>query len=371
MNDKRPNVFQTQNEGKKSADESAYFRPINVDPNLDFEEQERIRTEEQKRMREEAMRITQEMANEGEELRKAMVNESQDSKPVYQSVTPPPTPPVEPPSNNDNDDYDDFDDEPSVDEETRNRYIEALSQPQMNQPYDLIPLPSEGKLYSLGKKNVKLAYLTTADENILTSPNLVNSGDFLEILINRKLLEPTLRYKDLLPGDRNAIMIWLRATGYGEMYPVTIYDNDGEAFDTEVNLSELKTVKLTVDPDEDGLYTFVLPVSKNKVRFKLLTIGEMEELEAEAESRKDDFINSDSTMMLEAQIVSINDNKDRAFISNYVENMRVLDAKKLREYMGEIYCGIDMNISVKTPKGDTVNTFLPLTTKFFWPDFEI
>ncbi len=368
MSDKRPNVFQTQNDIKKTADESAYFRPINVDPNLDFEEQERLRTEEQKRMREEAMRITQEMANEGEELRKAMTEQSKPSQPVYQATTPPIVPPVVPPSNNDDEDDEE---ERRLEEERRARYIEVLSQPQMNQPYDLIPLPSEGKLYPNKKKNIKVAYLTTADENILTSPNLVESGDFLEILINRKLLEPSLRYKDLLPGDRNAIMIWLRATGYGEMYPITIYDNDGNPFDTEINLGSLKTVNLNVDPEEDGLYTFVLPVSKNKVRFRLLTIGEMEELEAEAESRKDDFINSESTMILEAQIVSINDNKDRAFISNYVENMRVLDAKKLRDYMGTINCGIDMNISVTAPNGDTINTFLPLTTKFFWPDFEI
>ena len=111
--------------------------------------------------------------------------------------------------------------------------------------------------------------------------------------------------------------------------------------------------------------------SKNIIKFRLLTIGEMEELEAEAADRKDDFINSESTMILEAQIASINGNMDRAYISNYVENMRVLDAKKLRDYMSTVYCGIDMNISIQTPKGDIVNTFLPLTTKFFWPDFEI
>ena len=314
-------------------------------------------------MREDAVRITQEMANEGEELRKAMTENTPPSKPVYQSTTPPVIPPVVPPSNDD-----DNDDEAK---EKRARYIEVLSQPQMNQPYDLIPLPSEGKLYPNKKKSVKIAYLTTADENILTSPNLVESGDFLEILINRKLLEPTLRYKDLIAGDRNAIMIWLRATGYGEMYPITIYDNDGIPFDTEINLSSLKTINLTVDPEEDGLYSFVLPVSKNRVRFRILTIGEMEELEVEAESRKDDFVNSESTMILEAQIVSINENKDRVFISDYVESMRVLDAKKLREYMSNINCGIDMNISIKSPNGEIVNTFLPLTTKFFWPDFEI
>jgi hypothetical protein len=369
MSEKRPNVFQTQNDVKKTADESAYFRPINVDPNLDLDEQEKIRTAEQKVMRDEAMRKTLEMASEGEQLRKAMSEQPDNNKQTYQATTPPVSPPIIPPSNDDDDD-DDYEDE-ELKKEERARLIEVLSQPQMNQPYDLIPLPSEGKLYSNNKKSVKVAYLTTADENILTSPNLVESGDFLEILINRKLLEPTLRYKDLIPGDRNAIMIWLRATGYGEMYPITIYDNDGEPFDTEINLSTLKTIKLSVEPEEDGLYTFILPVSKNKVRFRVLTIGEIEELEAEAEDRKDEIINSELSMILESQIVSVNDNNDRAYISNFVENMRILDAKKLREYIGSINCGIDMAISVQTPKGDTVNTFLPLTTKFFWPDFEI
>lgn len=366
MSEKRPNVFQTQSDIKKTADESAYFRPINVDPSLDLDEQEKIRTEEQKVMRDEAMRKTLEMASEGEQLRKSMNEQLDNNQQTYQATTPPVVPPTVPPSN---DNYDSEGEE--LRKEERERLIEALSQPQMNQPYDLIPLPSEGKLYSNNKKTVKVAYLTTADENILTSPNLVESGDFLEILINRKLLEPSLRYKDLLPGDRNAIMIWLRATGYGEMYPITIYDNDGEPFDTEINLSELKTIKLSVDPEEDGLYSFVLPVSKNTIKFRLLTIGEMEELEAEAEDRKDDFINSELTMILEAQIASINGNMDRAYISNYVESMRILDAKKLREYMSTVSCGIDMNISIQSPKGDTVNTYLPLTTKFFWPDFEL
>jgi hypothetical protein len=92
--------------------------------------------------------------------------------------------------------------------------------------------------------------MTTADENILTSPNLLQSGEFLNVLI-RKILEPDLRYNDLLVGDRNAIMIWLRATGYGEMYPVTLLDENGDAFDTELNLNELKTKELGAEPDDE------------------------------------------------------------------------------------------------------------------------
>ena len=251
--------------------------------------------------------------------------------------------------------------------------IYELSQPQMNQPYDIIPLPSDGKLYRNKKGKVKLSYLTAADENILTSPNLLESGDFLEILINRKLLEPDLRYKDLLPGDRDAIMIWLRSTGYGEIYPVTVLDENDVPFDTEVDLSSLKFKKLPIEPDNGGLFAFQLPVSKEVVKFKLLTIGEIDELEKLAEYLKEqnNLINIENTLLLQNQIVEVSGNRDKDYISDFVDNMRILDSKKLKEYIGNVSCGVDMNVTFRTPGGGSITRFLPFTLKFFWPDFEL
>ena len=190
----------------------------------------------------------------------------------------------------------------------------------------------------------------------------------MEILINRKLLEPDLRYKDLIPGDRNAILIWLRATGYGELYPVVAYDKNNEPFETEVNLSELKTVYLSVDPDSDGLFEYKLPISKNVVKVKMLTVGELEVLENRIESNKDNPINEEQTLMLESQIVSINGNMDSSMIKESVRNMRVGDAQGLRDFMNSIECGVDMNLTLRTPGGESVNTFLPFTPRFFWPN---
>jgi len=251
--------------------------------------------------------------------------------------------------------------------------ISELSQPQMNQPYDIIPLPSDGKLYRNKKGRVKVSFLTAADENILTSPNLLESGDFLEILINRKLLEPDLRYKDLIPGDRDAIMIWLRATGYGEMYPVTILDENDKPFDTEIDLTELPVKKLQHEPDAEGLFSFKLPNSGSIAKFKLLTIGEIEELEKLAEylREQNNLINTESTLLLEAQIIDIDGIRDKTYISEFIDTMRILDSKKLRGYMNEISCGVDTNVTFKTPGGGSVTRFLPFTFKFFWPDFEL
>jgi hypothetical protein len=251
--------------------------------------------------------------------------------------------------------------------------IAELSQPQMNQPYDVIPLPSEGKLYKNKKGRVKVAYLTAADENLLTSPNLLSSDDFLEILINRKLLEYDLRYKDLLPGDRDAIMIWLRSTGYGEMYPVTVLDENDVPFETEIDLSTLKVKNLNIEPDTDGLFTFTLPLSKAVVRFKLLTMGEIEELVKLAEflKEKNNLINTEPTLILENQIVEVNGNRDKDYISEFIDTMRLMDSKELRKYINSIECGIDTNVTFGTPGGGSVTRFLPFTIKFFWPDFAI
>jgi hypothetical protein len=136
------------------------------------------------------------------------------------------------------------------DKRLNNTQIEEISKPQMHEAFDVIKLPSLGKLYPNKQAKVKVAYLTAFDENILTSPNLLESGEFLEILINRKLLEPSLRYNDLLPQDRDAIMIWLRGTGYGEMYSVKILDEEGEYFDTKIDLSELPIKYLEEDTNK-------------------------------------------------------------------------------------------------------------------------
>ena len=252
-------------------------------------------------------------------------------------------------------------------------YILEISQPNYNSPFDVIPLPSQGKTYRTKKQNVRVGYMTTADENILTSPNLLQSGEFLSILINRKILEPELRYKDLLVGDRNAIMIWLRATGYGEMYPVTLLDENGEAFDTELNLNDLKTKNLGAEPDEDGLFSYHFPLSKVDVRFKMLTCGDVDEIESIVEREKENgvLVNNSSTYVLERTIVEVNGTTDKNAIKDFVSSIRIKDGKDFNKYVESIESGIDLNITVGTPGGGSVDTFLPLNLGFFWPDFRV
>lgn len=252
-------------------------------------------------------------------------------------------------------------------------YILELSQPNYNSPFDVIPLPSEGKLYRSKRPNIRLAYMTTADENILTSPNLLESGEFLEILINRKMLEPDLRYKDLNVGDRNAIMLWLRATGYGEMYPVTLLDENRVAFDTDINLNNLATKKLGVDPDENGLFDYTFPLCKANIKFRLLTCGDVDTIErmVEADKKNNLPVNKQNTYTMEFTIVSVNGDTSKNTIREFCNSIRIGDGKAFNEYIELIESGIDLNIDVRTPGGGSIKTFLPLNINFFWPNVRL
>jgi hypothetical protein len=254
-----------------------------------------------------------------------------------------------------------------------NPYIIELSQPNYNAPFDVIPLPSKGKTYKNKKESIKVAYMTTADENILTSPNLLQSGEFLSIFINRKILDPNIRYEDLLLGDRNAIMIWLRATGYGEMYPITVLDDNNEVFDVEFNLNDLKIQELGAEPDEEGLFHYDFKLCKVHVKFKLLTMGDIESIDGILVKEKEigNPINNQTIYYMERMFIEVNGSRDKGYIKDFISTLRIKDAKDFDEYVESIDCGVDMNITIGTPGGGSVNTFLPLNFKFFWPNSRI
>jgi hypothetical protein len=214
------------------------------------------------------------------------------------------------------------------------------------------------------------------DENILTSQNLIKSGKVLEYLLERKIKESPVPMEDLLVGDRNAIMIWLRATGYGEMYPVKLTDpGSGVEFDYEINLSELKNKELPdgVEPDERGEFSFELPKSKMKIKFKLLTVGDEKSIMSRAEKYEKATKSQVSNMLtyrLQAQIKEIDGNRDINYIQQYVNVMPAFDSLKFREYSDSIEPGIDMSVEVEGPTG-TFQAPVTIGLNFFWPNVKL
>jgi len=250
--------------------------------------------------------------------------------------------------------------------------IKPIQVDEINAPYDLIPLPSKGLIYPDKCPNIKISFLNASDENILTSPHLLESGEFLDILLRRKIVDKNIDPKDLHVGDRIAIMVWLRATAYGTNYPVQVINpNTGELIETEIDLSDIKTKELGAKPDSNGHFDFTFPISKKDCKFKLLTVRDIEAIDAQAkyelETLKKEYADS-LTYSLQKQIVEIDGNKDPQYIANFISVLRVGDSRAIRKYINEIESGLDMNIEVKVPGGEPFTTFLPINFDFFWPN---
>ena len=251
-------------------------------------------------------------------------------------------------------------------------YFDVLAQPQFDTLFDIVPLASQGKLYGLRDKTLKVSFLNASDENILTNPNIIQSGRFLEILMNRKILDTRVRYHDLSLGDRDCIMIWLRYTAFGDKYPISVMDpKTKEYFDTEIELSKLKIKKLKLNPNKYGYFEFKLPLTNDLLEFKFINVLDYENLLIDEEeiiqTKGGEFVNR-TTAYLYKQIISVNGDKRPEVLKSYIDTMRLGDVRAFRKHVLDNEHGVDMNLTVRTPGGESVNTFLPINGEFFWPE---
>lgn len=304
-------------------------------------------------------------------------------------------------------------------EEPKQVYIPKKRDYKSNVAYDVIPLPSKGQAYRHKTDRLQVAYLTAHDENMFVSPNLYRDGLLIDFLLNDKILEAGIDPSELLDGDRDAIILWLRATGYGNEFPITATDNETKTeFEAIIDLSKIKFKEFNLEGDENGFFSFTLPMSKDEVKFKFLNHRETEELKRmevsddrvatkrrltaisedlrrfldvddslvkaqksklyEAcrsiedwyESMDEDeyYYTNTITNRLTAQVVSINGNTNRGFIEEYVYNMNVKDSLELRKYITENEPGLDFKVEINKPEslgGGSQTVFLPLDQFIF------
>ena len=282
-----------------------------------------------------------------------------------------------------------------------------------NVQYDLIPLPSDGECYKSKINRIPVSYLTAYDENFITSPNLYRDGIVIDYLLKNKVMTDEIDVMDLVSGDADAIILFLRATGYGPDFPISVKDpKTGENINTNVDLTKIKTKKFKLKGDENGYFDYELPLSKRKIKFKYLTrreerkLEEMSKLENEATRaqtlryvsselksaiRVDKVLDDNGrqkmislaqdidswakkidesgsitvakfiTNRMEMQIMECDGNTDRKYIHEMVKNMPALDALRLRRYMLDNEPGMDFEIEVERPEslgGGSFKTFL-------------
>lgn len=246
-------------------------------------------------------------------------------------------------------------------------------------PTEFVDLPSEGLRYPQGhplhnQTSVEIRHMTAKEEDILTSESLIRKGIVLDRLIDSVLVNKSIKAESLLIGDKNAILIAARVTGYGDDYDVSVNcPNCGEKNKASYIISDItNTVECSDNIEWVGHDTFevLLPKTSVTATCKLLT-GKDEESSRQRKKqyKKAGLPTSDLTDQLQSLIVSINGNNDRALIRSFVQNMPALDARHLRK----VYVSAVPNIELRadfTCVACEHNTDMevPITAGFFWPD---
>lgn len=282
-----------------------------------------------------------------------------------------------------------------------------------NEAYDIIPLPSNGECYASKIGRIPVSYLTAYDENLITSPNLYRDGLVIDLLLKNKIKDKTINVDNLVSGDVDAIILFLRATSYGTDFPVSVTDpKTGEKIETVIDLSEIKTKEFKLKGDENGYFEYKLPKSGKLIKFKYLTRKEEKDLRTlnEVENkalvasqlrgvskiiqdslRSDDILegrekqiifdnnkrledwakkieskhkvqfNKSITNRMEMQIVSIDGETDRKKIREIIKTMPANDSLHLRRYMINNEPGLNFEVKINRPEsmgGGSFNTFL-------------
>ena len=147
----------------------------------------------------------------------------------------------------------------------------------------------------------------------------------------------------------------------------------GERSKHNFNLGELPVKRLEIEPIVDGTNVFesVLPVSKAKVRWKLLTGADEQQIMQMTERRKKQGQRTENliTERLKYSMVSANGITDKTKLEMLIKNLPARDSLFLRKEIDRNEPGIEMKSWMDCPSCfEHSEVRLPLGAAFFWPD---
>lgn len=241
-------------------------------------------------------------------------------------------------------------------------------------PTEVLDLPSKGLLYPkenpLSSGRITIKYMTAKEEDILSNQNLIKKGVVLDKLFESIIVDK-VDPKDIVIGDKNAIILATRLLGYGPEYSMKFYSTViADTIQTVVDLSKVQTKEVDFSLFKNkNEFEFITPLGKNKLTFKLLTHGD--ELAVEKDIQALEKLNKDGsfeiTTRLRYMIKSVDGNSDISTINKYITGMLARDSKALRDYVKSMSPDMDMTFEYTHSTGEKEALPITMGVNFFWP----
>ena len=243
-------------------------------------------------------------------------------------------------------------------------------------PTEFVELPSKGKFYPHGHplhnvEVVEIRHMTAKDEDILTSRSLLKKGVAIDRFLQNVVVDQTIKV-----GDKNAIIIASRITGYGAKYDVSI---SCPSCDSSVkfgfNLEECQAMPSgryeETDARETGNGTFVIHADKIGVDVEVRLLTSRDEaylLQLSEKKRRKKLPETTLTDQFRRFIVSVDGYSDQNYIESFIQNMPASDSRKIRTIYQEIIPNVDMNHDFACSEcGFEGEVGVPFGATFFWP----
>ena len=221
--------------------------------------------------------------------------------------------------------------------------------------------------------------MTAKEEDILTSVTLIENGVALERLLESVIVNKAINPSSLLVGDRNAIIIAARVSGYGNMYRTSI--TCPNCITEQKHSFDLNNAKITTASDiaaelpdvinisDTGAYIVTLPKSQLVIEMALLNgIDERSLTDKIVDSN-----NKDSQRLITTQLThmikSVNGNSTQEAIEYVSQNLPSGDSAFLRKIYTKIVPNVELTLGFTCQHcGHSEEMEVPLAAEFFWPD---
>jgi hypothetical protein len=235
-------------------------------------------------------------------------------------------------------------------------------------PTEQVELPSKGILYPetspLSSGKIEIKYMTAKEEDILTNQAYIQKGNVLDKLIESLIVNKDINYKDLIIGDKNAVMVAARVLGYGKNYK---FEYKGEEQTIDLSILENKKFDESKLTKGENNFSFKLPHTGAEITYKILDGHDESKIEAELRGIKKINKNASPELStrLKHMLLSVNGDSERKIIREFVDNyLLAIDSRALREHIRDTQPDIDLTVELDSGEEVTV----PIGINFFWPD---
>jgi len=247
-------------------------------------------------------------------------------------------------------------------------------------PTETVTLPSGGRVYDTGssiygRESVEIKSLTAKEEDILSSADYIQNGIVFDKLFESILIDKTIDPKDFVIGDRNAILLASRISGYGKEYEVTkTCENCNKRTTHEYDLTVNKTKEVDLESLEveydNGLFWFTLPQTNLRTGIRPLTAGDRDLVEKQQAKKAELGIESSTLIdFLRTIVVEVGGSTNRAEINKFIELMPAADCRRIRSVYKKVIPDVDTTQTIVCSACSWEHeSEVWFGLNFFWPE---